>query len=456
MNPGGASPSAGPTDLKRALGLVDCVLLVVGGIIGSGIFLTPSAVARNVGSATTFLLVWVAGGILSFFGAMTFAELGSAFPKSGGLYVYLKEAYGSLPAFLYGWCVFFVIITGSIATLASAFSIYLNYLIPMGRLLQKGLPISLILLLTTVNCFGVRTGAALQNLLGCIKIGSLLAIVIVLFLSAKGTFHNFHGFSGHGSALSPGALGIAMIAVLWTYDGWHLLTYAAGEIKNPTRNVTLGLFFGMLIVIAVYSLANTAYLYMMPLKAMAGSSRVASDAVTGAIGSTGGTLVAIIILFSIMGAMNGNILGGPRVFYAMAGEGLFFKRLAFIHPKSLVPTVSIVATGIWASLLTLIGDFERLFSYVMFVSWIFFALGAGAVFVLRRKRPSLERPYKVKGYPWVPLVFILVAAAFVINALIYGFKNSIWGLLVMAAGLPGFFYWNRKRQAGEERLQATT
>ncbi len=440
----GAAPAA---ELRRVLGLRDCVLLVVGGIIGSGIFLTPSAVARQISGAGPFLLVWLAGGLLSFFGAMTFAELGAAFPRAGGIYVFLQEAYGPLPAFLYGWCVFFVILTGSIATLASAFSIYLSSLIPLGTILQKLLPLAVILVLTLVNCLGVRLGATVQNLFGVIKIGSLLAIVAVLVTSSRGSLGHFSHASGTGPALSVGALGVAMIAVLWTYDGWHLLTYAAGEVRNPRRNITLGLLIGMLLVIVLYMLVNAAFIYMVPLPEMAGSSRIAGEAVTRALGPRGGAWVAGIILVSIVGALNGNILSGPRVFYAMAREGLFFRRVAYLHPKFLVPTVSILATGLWAAVLTLVGSFERLFSYVMFISWIFFALGAGAVFVLRHKRPLLDRPYRVKGYPWVPAVFIAVALAFVINALINSFGNSIWGLLVLAAGLPAFLFWNRKREA---------
>ena len=438
-------------ELKRALGLIDCMLLVIGGVIGSGIFLTPSNIAQTTQNVGAFFFVWVAGGVLSFCGAMTYAELGAAFPRAGGIYVFLREAYGRMPAFLYGWCVFFVILTGSMATLASAFSIYLSYLFPLTQIGLRILPVSVIGILTIVNCFGVRWGARVQNLLTGIKISSLLGMIIVLFISDKGTFQHFSQSQRAIPSPSLSALGIAMIAVLWTYDGWHLLTFAAGEIKNPKKNVTAGLLLGMLVIIVFYVLVNMAYLYILPFQVIAGSSRVASHALELAVGPWGGTLVAVAILISIAGAINSNVMGGTRVFFAMASERLFFRPVAYVHPRYKVPTISILATGIWAGFLTMIGSFERLFSYVMFVSWIFFALGAGAVIVLRRKRPDIERPYRVWGYPWVPALFILVATAFVVNAAVNNFKNSSWGLLVIFTGLPAYFYWSRRRRAVETR-----
>ncbi len=432
---------AGP-GLTRALGLVDCVLLVVGAIIGSGIFLTPSTIARLTGSVTGLLFVWVLGGVLTFCGALAFAELGSAYPQAGGIYVFLREAYGPLTAFLYGWCLFFVIVAGSIATLASAFAIYLTYLLPVSPLGAKLVSVTLIAALSFANCLGVRAGARVQNLLTVIKIGSLISIALVLFLSGRGSVEHVHG--GEGTGISWSSLGIAMIAVLWAYDGWHLLTYAAGEVRNPKRNLTVGLLVGTLMVMALYITVNLAYLYILPLASIASSSRVASDALEAAIGPLGGTVVAVAILISITGAINSNVLGGPRVFFAMAQEGLFFRRVAYIHPRYHVPTVSIVLNGLWAVFLTMIGSFERLFSYVIFVAWIFYALGAAAVIVLRRTQPEVPRPYKVWGYPWVPVVFCIIAAAIVTNTLVNDFKNSFWGLLVVSTGLPAYFFWTRK------------
>jgi len=433
--------SAIRAELVRALGLLDCVLLVLGAIIGSGIFLTPGGIARITQNTAAVFFVWTLGGILTFCGALSYAELGAAYPRAGGIYAFLREAYGRTTAFLFGWCVLWVMVTGSIATLASAFAIYLGYLIPISSLEAKLCAVAVILILSLINCLGVRSGAAVQNLLGIIKIGSLIGIAAVLFLSGEGSLQNVTVSPGTFSSTPWSAIGIAMIAVLWAYDGWHLLTFAAGEVRNPRRNLTVGLLLGTLSVMLLYLIVNFSYMFILPFEMLTGSSRVASDALGRAIGPVGATIVALAILISITGAMNSNVLGGPRVFYAMAHEKLFFRWVAYIHPRYHVPTVSIVMNGVWASFLTMVGSFERLFSYVIFVSWIFYALGAAAVIVLRRKQPWVERPYKTWGYPVVPILFCLIAAVIVLNAIVNDFKNSFWGLLVVATGLPAYFYW---------------
>ena len=432
-----------PPELTRALGLTDCVLLVVGAIIGSGIFLTPSRVAGLAQSVHAVLFVWLLGGALTFCGALTYAELGAAFPRAGGIYVFLREAYGRLPAFLYGWCLFFVIIPGSIATLASAFAIYLAYLLSISDLAATAISILVIAALTLANCLGVRVGAGIQNVLSVIKIGSLIVIAAVLFVSAKGSAQNLH--YAQGSPAPWSALGIAMIAVLWTHEGWDMLTFAAGEVRNPQRNVTLGLLVGTFVVMVLYVTVNVAYLYILPFPAVAASGRIASDALVHAIGAGGGTLVAIAILISITGAMNSNVLGGPRVYYAMAREGLFFRQVAHVSPKYHVPTVSIILNGAWAAFLTAVGSFERLFSYVIFVAWIFYALGAIGVIVLRRTQPDIPRPYKTWGYPGVPLVFCAIGGLIVANTVVNDFKNSFWGLLVVLTGVPAYLFWTRRK-----------
>jgi len=438
---------AAPVELKRAMGLLDCTLLVIGAIIGSGIFLTPSSVARETQSVSGILFVWIMGGLLSLSGAMTFAELGATYPEAGGIYVFLKEAYGAPLAFLYGWCVFFVINSGSIATLGSAFAIYLGYLVPLSSGVCRGIAVISIGLLTLVNCLGVQPGVWVQNLLTVIKIGSLIGIAGVLFSSTHATLHGVLGATPSNQPLPWVGYGIAMIGVLWTYHGWHLLTFAAGEVKNPTRNLTGGLFLGTLVSMALYLTVNLGYLAILPFNALQSSSRVASDAMQIALGPWGGTVVAVAILISIVGAMNSNILGGPRVLYAMAHEGLFFQSAALVHPRFRVPWVSIVLGSVWAAILTFMGSFERLFNYVIFVAWIFYALGAAGAIVLRRKHPELPRPYKVWGYPWMPILFILVSFLIVLNVIVNDFKNSSWGLLVVLTGLPAYLYWNRKRKA---------
>jgi APA family basic amino acid/polyamine antiporter len=424
--------------------MLDCVLLVVGAIIGSGIFLTPSSIARSTQTVEGILFVWVLGGLLTLCGAIAFAELGAAFPNAGGIYVFLREAYGPLTAFLYGWCLFFVIVAGSIATLATAFAIYLSYLVPVSTVASKAIAVCIIALLSYMNCLGVRMGARVQNVLSLIKIASLIWIAGILFSSDKGTFEHLQQPAAAGN-VSWSAIGIAMLAVLWTYEGWYLLTFAAGEVRNPRRNLTTGLLLGTLVVMLLYLTVNLAYLYILPVPQIAGSWRIASDALERAIGTAGGTVVALAILISITGAINSNVLGGPRVFYAMAREGLFFRRASYVDPKYHVPSFSIVLTGIWAGILTWIGTFERLFSYVIFVAWIFYALGAAAVIVLRWKRPDVPRPYKAWGYPWVPIMFCIIASAIVLNTVFNDFRNSFWGLVVVLTGLPAYWFWTRKK-----------
>ena len=429
--------------LSRALGMPDCALLVIGAIIGSGIFLTPSSIARTAQNVDAVFFVWALGGLLTLCGAISYAELGAAYPEAGGIYVFLAKAYGKMTAFLYGWSVFFVIVPGSIATLATAFGIYLAYLVPLQAWTVKAIAIAVVAVLTVLNCLGIRTGAFVQNLLTIIKIGSLIAVVSILFFA-----QNEAPAKVETPLPSPfpdwSALGIAMIAVLWSYDGWHLVTFAAGEVKNPQRNLTRGLLLGTLVVIVLYLIVNLAYLHVLSLDEIAVSSRVAGDAMERAIGPIGGSLVAVAILISISGAMNGNVLAGPRVPFAMARDQLFFRGVSYVHPRYQVPTVAIVLTGTLASLLTLIGTFEQLFSYVIFVGWIFYGMGAAAVIVLRHKQPLVERPYKAWGYPLVPLIFTVAAAAIVLNTLISDFSNSLWGLAVVLAGLPAYFYWLRR------------
>jgi APA family basic amino acid/polyamine antiporter len=444
------STAGPPNELKRALGLTDCALLVIGSVIGSGIFLTPGNIARTVQGVESMFLVWITGGILSFFGALAFAELGAMFPRSGGIYVFLREAYGPLTGFLYGWCTFFVMQSGSIATLAAAFAIYLSYLLPVSAGVAKASAIGVIGILVLINCLGVRSGARVQNVLTLIKIGSLVGISLTLFLASGGTVQHFSYAPSPRPSFSWSAFGIAMIAVLWAYEGWHILTYNAGEVNNPKRNLTSGLLLGTFVIIVLYLTVNIAYLYALPFEKISGSQRLASDAMELALGSQGGTLIAVAILISITGAINSNVLGGPRVYFAMARENLFFSPFAYVQPRYVVPTVSIVLQGLWASLLTLVGSFERLFSYTVFVSWLFYGLGGIAVIVLRQKRPYLERPYKAWGYPVVPLMFALMAFLIVMNTIVNDFKNAFWGLLVVVTGLPAYLYWERKKKLSQE------
>ncbi len=432
--------------LPRVLGFWSVVGILIGTVIGSGIFVVPAEISGLLKAPLLILSVWVAGGLLSFFGALCLAELGAAFPQAGGMYVYLREAYGNLVAFLFGWTAFLVIECGAIATLSMAFaSKYLPYFVPMSPVGIKVVAIAFIAVLVAVNYVGVRYGAMLQNALMFIKVAAILAVIGVVFLLARGHTANFT--TPAPAPVSMGlmsAFGFALVRTLWAYKGWELTTYSAGEFKNPTRDLPLGLLAGILIVIALYLGTNLAYLYVFPADVIARSSRVAADAVRLVIGPVAGSIIAFVILCSITGAANGNVLTAPRVFYAMAQDGLFARKIADVHPRYLTPHVSILATGAWAAALSLSGTFEQLASYVIFGQLIFFALSAAAVIILRRARPQLTRPYRTWGYPATPVLFILGAVLLSANLLVIQPGRSFAGLGIILLGVPAYWYWRNR------------
>jgi APA family basic amino acid/polyamine antiporter len=445
----GAAKEGARASLPRVLGIWDVIAIVVGGVIGSGIFLVPKSIATAVQSPILVLGVWVVGGMLSFFGALTFAELGAAMPEAGGMYVFLREAYGPLLSFLFGWTLFLVIDSGAVATLTVAFtSRYLPYFFKMTPLAVKVVSVLFIVFLGAVNYVGVRAGANLQNVLTIIKTAALVVISGAIFIFGKGNASNFVSPAPGSFNMSLlGSFGVALVASLWAFKGWEGSTYSAGEIKRPERNLPLGILGGSLIVLVLYIITNLAYLYMLPVDAIAKSDRIASDAISLAVGPAGGALIAFIILFSITGAANQNILCSPRVYFAMARDGLFFKRIAEAHPKFRTPHVSIIAICIWSIILSLFfGTFEQLFTYVVFGQWIFFGLTVAAVIVLRKKRPDLPRPYKTWGYPVTPVLFILAAVFISMNSLINEFRNAVIGLAIILLGVPAYFYWKNKRR----------
>jgi APA family basic amino acid/polyamine antiporter len=435
-----------PHDLPRVLGLKDIIGIVVGTMIGSGIFIVPAAVADAVKAPLLLLLVWVVGGVLTFFGALSLAELGAAFPQAGGMYVFLREAYGKLAAFLFGWTLFLIIDSGSMATLAVAFSSkYLPQFVRLSPAGTKAIAVALVFVLAVINYVGVRWGALVQNILTVIKFSALVGVCGVVFLFARGNPANFVTPSIPSFSFSLiGAFGVGLVAALWALKGWEVATFSAGELGSPEKNLPRGIFVGTLLVLALYLAANLAYLYAVPVQEMAESSRIATEAMNLAIGPVGASLIALAILFSIAGAANGHLLTGPRVYFAMARDGLFFRKVADVHPRFLTPHISIIAVGIWGALLCLSGTFEQLFTYVVFGLWIFFGLTVGAVIILRRKRPELARPYRTWGYPWTPALFILAALFISVNTLINRFWNSFAGLLIIGLGLPAYFYWARK------------
>lgn len=433
------------TQLQRSLNLLDAAMILVGSVVGSGIFLVPSDIAREVGSFGLIIAVWVVAGTLSLFGALSYAELGSIIPHAGGQYAYLREAYGKLPAFLFGWTEFLVIKSGSIAAVAVAFALYLGHFLPLDDAGIKIMAIACIALLSAINYLGVKAGALVQNIFTFLKVAALAALIFLSFILAdprQSSFDPFWPETFPGTLL--GAFGVAMVAALWAYDGWNNVTYVAAEVKDPQRNIPRALFIGMGIVLAVYTFATLAYSYVLPLNAMANSKLVAADTASVILGPGGAALIAGAVLVSTFGTVNGMILSGPRITYAMARDKVFFRKLGAVHPRFGTPYISVAVQGIWAALLTLTGTFEQLFTYVIFAAWIFYAMTAGAVLVLRKKWPGVPRGYRTWGYPWVPLVFIVASACLVVNTLIETPRDSLFGLGIILLGLPAYLFWERK------------
>jgi APA family basic amino acid/polyamine antiporter len=434
--------------LPRTLGFWDLTLLTIGSVIGSGIFLVPGAVLRQVGGSIGLsLMVWFSGGILSLLGAMTYGELSSMNPAAGGLYVYVRDCFGRFPAFLFGWTLFFVVSTGTNATLAVAFSAYLGEIIPLTPWMAKGIAVAVLLVVMAVNVRGTRQGADLTNWTTAIKMAAILGMSVTLLWLGR-------GFRNPGNILWPvhysGALvsgfGAAMISVLWAYEGWQFGTYNAGEAVNPQRDYPRALFLGTSTLIAIYMLANAGYLAALGSVAVARSDSVAAASMAAIFSPAAARVVALAILISIFSATNTTALTTPRVFYAMAADGLFFKRLAEVHPRFGTPAIAIVSSSAWSIVLALSGTFEDLLTYVIFIGWIFYALAAGSVFVYRRRQPDRFRPYRVPGYPWTPLVFILAAGALVANTVFAAPRDAAMGLGITLLGAPAYFIWRSRTE----------
>lgn len=434
--------SAGATrTLPRAVGFLGSTAIVVGTIIGSGIFLVPHDVAQQVGSVRSLMLVWILGGVLSLGGALSLAELGAATPEAGGVYVYLRQAYGKLFAFLYGWAALAVIESGSIATLAVAFGIYTASFLPLTPLDQKLVAASVILVLTLINVAGVRKGAAVQTVFMLAKLSGLAIIIGLAFFRGAAPVAPIQSLPTPQTTFA--SFGIALIGVLWAYQGWHILSYAAGEVRDPSRLLPRSYFVGTIVIVSVYLLANFAYLRVLPLAAMAEHQRVAASAMEVLAGPRGAAFVSALILCSIFGALNGNVLGGARVYFAMARDRVFFAAVGRVHPRYETPATAILIQGAWSVVLASSGSFKQLYTYVIFTGWIFYGAAVLAVVVLRRKQPELARPYRVWGYPLMPLAFTLVALVIVVNTMIRSPVESSIGLALVVAGVPIYFLWRR-------------
>jgi APA family basic amino acid/polyamine antiporter len=457
-----------PLGLRRALGAWDAASLTVGAVLGTAIFLTPADIAKALPHAGLILAVWIAGGLLTLAGALTYAELGAMFPRAGGQYHYLKEAYGKLPAFLFGWASFFVIMSGGIAAIAAGFGEYLGLFVPFfsnghrifsvrigsaawtvsGGQLGAALGIAA---LTAVNALGVREGARVQNVLTSLKVGSLAVFVVLgVFVAAPASPRLFAPLAG---APIAAPFGVALIAVLWAYDGWYAATFSAGEMRDPGRTLPRGLLAGTLAVVLVYATANFVYLRALPLDRLAASPRVGEAAAVALFGPGVARLVSLAILVAMFGCLSANILACSRIYQPMAEDGLFFSALAKIDPKHAVPLASLVAQGIWALVLVLSGTFEQLFTYVIFIEVVIFAATGVAIFVLRRARPDAPRPYRAWGYPVVPAFFVAASAAVAVNTLVEKPVEAVAGLGLLVLGLPAYGIWRRRAKAlGRDHL----
>jgi len=454
-----AERSAG-VELRRVLGTYSATALVIGTVIGSGIFLVPSEMVRRVGSPGMVFVVWIVGGLLSLFGALTYAELAAAMPQAGGEYNYLREAYGPLWGFLYGWTQTWVGKSGSVATLGTAFFLYLANFSPKLEQVLYSIPLPLgpgggpleirygqllavlvILALGGLNYLGVQVGGGIQVTVTVVKILLLAAIIGIGVGTSRGSAANFTSSTGAAAGVT-GFFG-ALVAALWAFDGWNNVSMVASEIKNPQKNLPLALIAGTLVVMAIYLLANVAYFYVLPAPDAAASERVAAEMMRRILGQGGAGAVSVAAMVSIFAALNGSILSGARVPYAMARDGLFFAPLARVHPRYRTPAVSILVLSAWSALLVFSGRYKELFTYVIFANWLLYGMTAASVLVLRKKRPDLERPYRTAGYPTVPVLFLFGACCLIFSTLFDSPRESLMGLVLIFLGLPFYFHWKR-------------
>lgn len=435
--------------LVRALGLWQTASIAIGIMIGTAIFIVPADVTRQVGSERAALMVWIVAGLLSLFGALSFAELAAMMPQAGGQYIYLREAYGSLVSFLCGWTFFLAVQTGGISVLAVGFAEYLGEFLPLTPWQHKAAAAASIVLFTAINYRGVREGGTTQSILTGLKVGALVALVVLGYALAGGVRGEAPQIPVREGAGFVASFGVAMVGVLWAYEGWNTCTFAAGEVKNPERNLPLALILGTMVVIALYLGLNLVYYRVLNPGEIAQSSRVGADAAVRIFGRTGSLIVSLLIIVSTLGSINGSILAAPRVYYAMARDGMFFRWCAAVHPRYHTPHLALLLQCIWATLLVALGTYEQLFTYVIFAGWVFYALTAYAVIILRRTRPDAPRPYRVFGYPVVPLVFVLTAAWFVTNTLWERPREAGLGAIIVALGAPAYLFWKRRATKSE-------
>jgi APA family basic amino acid/polyamine antiporter len=438
-----------PADLRRSMSLPHATAMVIGIILGASIFIQPSEITRLVPSGRGVILVWLTAGALTLCGALVCAELASAFPDTGGVYVFLRKIYSPALGFVWGWAMFWTMHSGIVAAIAVMAARYVAYFVPMGETGIRLVAAAVVLLLSAINYLGVKPGSMVQLVLTAIKLSALAAMVVLLFAFGGHAHHSLPPPSQATPAISLSAYGLAIAAGLFAYGGWHMVTYAAGETRDPQRTIPRALVIGTLTVTAAFMAANAAYLYVLPLTDVARSNHVAADATEHALGAQAGGIIAALVVISAIGALNGIILAGPRVYYAMASDGLAFEWLAAIHPRRQTPYLAIAAQALWSCVLVATNTYRQLFTRVVYTEWIFFALLAAGLFLLRRKA-GYRPPFRVPGYPLAPLLFVAGAAGIVFNQVQANPSDSVFGLGLILLGLPVYFVWSRLHSKSRE------
>jgi len=436
--------------LERGLGPLEATTLVVGGTIGASIFLVPAAIASEVGAPGLALVTWAVTGLLALCGALSFAELAGAIPETGGTYQFLKRAYPNTPiAFLFGWMMFFAYAAGACAVVATMAAQYaghfLSQVMDYGPIASRTVAVAVIAALVLVNCLGVRQGGRTQNILTFLKVGGMLAIIAICFLlGGKGSPFEPVLPAGRSGPQIVSSVGTAMILSIFSFSGWFFVTHVAGEVRDPAKNLPRAIFVGMGIVIVLYLAVNAAYLYALPFDTLKGSSRVAADAMAAAAGPLGGDVIAVVVMLSALGSANAQLLNYPRIAFSLAEDGYFFERLKQVHPTRRTPVAAIVGFGLVASVFAAIGTYQQILSAVGFVNQLFMALTVAGLIVLRRREPDLPRPFKVPGYPLVPLLYVAILIWYLGNLLVARRGPSLVGVGIVLAGLPFYWYWRRR------------
>lgn len=456
--------------LVRGLSLIDSVMLLVGGIIGSGIFLTAGQIATAVHTPLFFFGVWLVGGLVSLLACFAFAEMGAMFPEAGGQYVFLREAYGEFPAFLYGWMIFSVGQSGTIAALAVGFAEYFGAILPFasahaevitvaGWTLTRGnlVAVGSIILLTGINVIGLKRGSALINVATWAKFAAIGIFVLLGLTIGRGAWSNY-------SVSLPldrpptlahvvSAFGVALIAVFWAYDGWVYITWVAGEVKDPQKTLPRAMVLGVLLVGVVYLAVNVVYLYALPITRVAQEMTIARTAAVYLFSPGAGRWLGALIALSCFGAMSCAILSSARVSYAMARDGVFFHAMGRVHPRYRTPAVSLISLGAWSVVLALSGSYDQLYTYVMFMMVLSYVAAVAGLFVLRRTRPEAHRPYRCTGYPYLPALYLLMAGAWALNSLVTRPKETMIGIAIVFLGAPFYWFWRRQRKKRPEELR---